>query len=147
MHSRRWQLRTGIVISMASTVVLALAGCAAMSPKLDSRRVHEIAIVKDHLEPGDIAIRIGDMVQWVNKGFTDVTVELAKHSTNKTACPKGFRNWLLWISRTAHLNPEGSASLCFPEQGLQTYHVIIDGTVPGSQIITEGTIRIGLPAP
>jgi hypothetical protein len=141
------QLRPGMVISTVSTVVLALAGCAAMSPEPDSRHVHEIAIVKDHLEPEDVAIRIGDGVRWVNKRFTDVTVELAKHSTNKTACPKGFRNWVLWISRTAHLKPEGAASLCFPEQGLQKYHVIIDGTVPGSQIITEGTIRIGLSAP
>lgn len=139
------------VFSMKSltiaTGVLAIAGCAAIagtSGIADNTRTGSIHDVRfeERMSPGNMRVRVGDEVRWINQRSTAVKLEFLEGSLEDVVCQSGFSSLLRRQQESATIKPNDSASLCFGETGTVRYNARMDSPVAGGQMIESGTIRV-----
>lgn len=129
------------------TGLLTVVGCAAIagtSGIADSTRtgaIHDVRF-EERMSPGDLRVRVGDEVRWVNQRSTAVKLEFLEAALDDVVCQSGFSSMLRRQQETATIKPNETASLCFGSVDTVRYTARMDSPVAGGQTIESGTIRV-----
>ena len=116
-------------------------GCQGTPTVTRSGEVKDI-IIADNLVSGDIAVRVGEEVRWVNKGNAPVRIVFLDPVSDKRSSCKNNDGGVLTMSETAKLEPGDTASVCFRSPGYYRYTIGMDSAGTTGEINVPGVVIV-----
>jgi len=128
-----------------ATIVLLAAACTSIPTTSRTGVVHDITIIEAP-SPANVKINPGDEVRFVNRRGDYVRVDLLETRTSELTCNRGFYEYLGSFGRSREyvdLEPNTSASACFPTDDVINYNVRMESAMAGRKKIVPAVITVG----
>lgn len=117
-------------------------GCSDMPEITRTGKVQTVLIGRS-LTPQEVMVRPGDEVRWSNQRMGKVRVEFINRIEHQVSCNDGFNGIAgMGTDKTAELEQNESASLCFSQAGEKPYVVRLDSTSPSGEQTLSGTVLV-----
>ena len=123
-------------------LVFFVLGCQGTPTVTRSGDVKDI-IVGDNLTSGEVAVRAGDEVRWVNKRTAPVRIVFLDPVSDKQLSCKNNFGGLMTPSDTAKLATNESASVCFRDPGYYRYTVRMESARTTGELNVSGVVKVG----
>ncbi len=131
------------LMSLAAVVLFA-AACISTPATSRTGVVKDITIVEAP-SPVELVVNPGDEVRWVNKGNGYVRIDLLETRTSELTCNRRFFEYFGYLGRAQEyvdLEPNGTASVCFPAGGTVNYTARMESAMPGGKKVVPGIITV-----
>jgi len=134
-----------MIIGLA--LLVTCAGCASVADTTRTGTIREVRF-EERMTPANLRVQPGDEIRWINQRSMPVTVEFLEGALNDVSCEVGFSQRGLSNLRgrrqeSVTIQPNESASLCFPTERTLNYNARMESAIAGGQTIETGSIRVG----
>lgn len=130
-----WQQAASIAIA------LGMGACASLPEISRTQAVRDIKVDLE-LTPGDLTVRPGDEVRWVNGRTESILVQIPRLSTEDLSCQTGFDSWRGEMLESVTVKPNETVSLCFKGDAEVLYNVRVQTAVGGGDLVLPGVVRV-----
>lgn len=121
-------------------VMFVTTGCSSVPNPAGGTKVHTVT-VGSTIEPVQLYAGQGHEIQWVNKRPEPIAVMFRASDKSRITCHKGFTTITPSVM-SAVIPPEGSASLCFSEQGKYNYDIRFDENIAAAALDEGATVWV-----
>jgi plastocyanin len=119
------------------TALLLLAAAACSTPSATRTGMIYDVKIENGIAPAALAVQTGDEVRWVNHRTAPVNLYFFGRE-NDYVCERGVTK----KNDALRIEPGKATSLCFGRPGNVGYHVRMDASVPGGEVIEAGNIQV-----